>query len=74
MEEMPMTDTPPQIAKRVREMMMARSPGERLQMAAGMFEAARTMILGSLPANLSEAERKKQLYQRIYGEPLPFEP
>ena len=69
-----MTDTPPEIQKIVREMMMARSPLERLQMAAEMFEAAREVILASLPPNLTEAERKELLYQRIYGEPLPFDP
>jgi hypothetical protein len=69
-----MTDTSPEIEKKVRTMIMARSPIERLRMAAGMFEAARRMILLSLPPDLTEAERKKRLFERIYGEPLPFEP
>jgi len=36
-----------------------------------MFEAARRMVLTSMPAGLSEAERKRGLYERVYGEPLP---
>jgi hypothetical protein len=36
-----------------------------------MFEAARTMVLASLRPDLSEAERKRQLFKRIYGSGLP---
>jgi hypothetical protein len=35
-------------------------------------EAARAMVLASLPKDLPPAELKRQLFQRIYGYPLPF--
>jgi hypothetical protein len=67
-----MTDTPPEIAEMVRQRLMARSAEERFLMGARSFEAARAMVLASLPAGLSPEESKRQLYQRIYGEPAPF--
>lgn len=66
-----MTDTSPEIAEMVRAKLMARSGAERFRMGAEMFEAARRMVLASLPAGLSESERKRKLFERIYGEPLP---
>ena len=68
-----MTDTPPEIADMVRTRLMARSGAERFVMGVQMFEAARRMVLASLPTDLSELERKRALYERIYGEPLPDE-
>lgn len=52
--------------------MMALSGEERFLMGTRMFDAARRMVLASLPANLSEPERKRLLFERFYGEPLPF--
>ena len=66
-----MTDTPPEIKRRVRELIMARSGEERFVMGTEMFEAARAMVLASLPATLSDAERKRQLFKLIYGMELP---
>ena len=62
-----MNDTPPEIAEMVRARLMARSGAERFRMGVEMFEAARRMVLVSLPTNLSEAERKRRLFGRIYG-------
>ena len=67
-----MTDTPPEIAALVRQKLMARSAEERFLMGVRMFEAARAMVLASLPAGLPSEELKRQLFLRIYGEPLPF--
>jgi hypothetical protein len=66
-----MTDTPPEIAEMVRVRLMARSGAERFRMGAEMFDAARRMVLASLPPGLPEAERKRRLFERLYGEPLP---
>ena len=66
-----MTDTPPEVAEMVRARLMALSGAERLRMGVDMFEAARRMVLASLPADLSDSERKRRLFERIYGEPLP---
>ena len=66
-----MTDTSPEIAEMVRARLMALSGAERFRMGVEMFDAARRMVLASLPAGLSEAESKRLLFERLYGEPLP---
>jgi hypothetical protein len=67
-----MTDTSPEIAELVRQKLMARSGEERFLMGVRMFDAARAMTLASLPAGLSTEELKRQLFQRLYGQPLPI--
>ncbi|MBA3255947.1 MAG: hypothetical protein H0T64_04760 [Pyrinomonadaceae bacterium] len=62
-----MNDTPREIAQMVREKLMARPGAERLMMGSRMFEAARTMILASFPAGLSEVEIRRRLCERLYG-------
>ncbi len=66
-----MTDTAPEIAALVRQKLMARSGEERFLMGVRMFDAARDMTLASLPAGLAPEELKRQLFQRLYGQPLP---
>ena len=66
-----MNDTSPEIAELVRQRLMARSGEERFLMGVRMFDAARDMVLASLPAGLSPEELKRQLFQRLYGQPLP---
>ena len=68
-----MNDTPPEIAEMVRARLMALSGAERFRMGSQMFDAARRMILASLPADLTAIERKRLLFERIYGEALPRE-
>lgn len=60
-----MNDTPPEIAKMVRERLLARSSDERMLMGSQMFEVARAMILASLPPGLSEIEIKRRLCERL---------
>ena len=66
-----MTDTPPEIAEMVRARLMALSGAERFRMGVQMFDAARRMVLASLPAGLTETERKRLLFERLYGTQLP---
>ncbi len=66
-----MTDTPPEIAEMVRARLMAKTGPERFRMGVEMFDAARRMVLASLPAGLTETERKRRLFERLYGMPLP---
>jgi len=66
-----MTDTPPEIAEMVRARLLARSGAERFRMGVEMFEAARRMVLASLPAGLTETERRRRLFERLYGRPWP---
>ena len=63
-------DTSPDIDKLVRERLMALSGAERFRIGSEMFDAARRMVLASLPAELSEIERRRALFERIYGERL----
>lgn len=65
-----MTDTEPDVARKFYEMIMARSGEERFMMGIRSFEAARAMVLSSLPRNLSEEELGKKLFERIYGASL----
>jgi len=67
-----MNDTPPEIAALVRQKLLARSGAERLLMGAQMFDAARQMVLASLPKDLPEVELRRRIYQRIYGQVAPF--
>ena len=67
-----MTDTPPEVAEIVRSRLMSRSGAERFVMGSQMFDAARRMVLASLPADLPPMELKRRLFERIYGERAPF--
>ena len=67
-----MNDTSPEIAELVRQKLMARSGSERFVMGTRMFDAARAVVLASLPTGLSPAELKRQLFQRVYGLAAPF--
>jgi hypothetical protein len=62
-----MNDTLPEIEKKMRELLMARSGAERVIMAASMFDSARTMVLASLPSDLTDEELKRKLCERTYG-------
>ena len=62
-----MTDTSPEIAELVRTRLMALSGAERFRMGVEMFEAARRMVIASLPADLTESEFKSRLFERIYA-------
>ena len=67
-----MTDTAPEIAGVVRKKLMDRSPEERFVMGTRMFDAARDMVLASLPEGLPALELKRQLFHRLYGQRAPF--
>ena len=53
------------------DLMMRKTPDERIALACEMFMSAREMFLNSLPKDLSEKEIKRQLFYRTYGEHLP---
>jgi hypothetical protein len=63
-----MHDTSPEIAARVRRMLLERSGPERLTMGSRMFDLARTMVLASFPPGLSEMEIRCRLCERLYGD------
>lgn len=66
-----MTDTSPEVMARYRSMLLARSPSERVIMAAQMFDAARAMVLASFPPNLPVHEQRRLLFARLYGDDIP---
>ena len=66
-----MNDTTPEIEKMQFEVMLKKTPNERIALACEMFMSSRALFLASLPKNLPENEVKKQLYYRTYGEHLP---
>ncbi len=68
-----MTDTSPEIARMVHDRLMALSGPERLRLGVRSFDVARRLVLASFPAGLSDHERKRRLFQRIYGVPLPVD-
>lgn len=65
-----MNDTSPEVEELVRGMLMGRSGEERFVMGALMFDAAREMVIASLPPNLPPREFRSRLFRRIYGLPL----
>ena len=67
------TDTPPEIERMIRDKIMALSGEERFIMGALMFDSAREMVKASLPRGLSEAERRRQLFKRRYGNEIEME-
>jgi hypothetical protein len=66
-----MNDTSPEVEGMVREMIMSRTGEERFVMGALMFDAARDLILASLPPDLPAAELRRRLFERVYGYQLP---
>ena len=65
-----MNDTSPEIERRFRQMIMSRSGAERLIMGASMFDAARAIVLASLPKDLPEEDLKQKVFERTYGAPM----
>ena len=55
----------------VHDRLMARSGAERFLMGSQMFDAARQMVIASFPADFAEPDRKRRLFEGIYGERPP---
>jgi len=62
-----MNDTSPEIARKVRELMMARSGEERLEMVSQMFDTSRALAMASFPPGLDGIEIRRRLCERFYG-------
>jgi hypothetical protein len=63
-----MKDTTPEIEKKYRQMLMAKSGAERVKMGVSMFETAKKFVEASLPEGLSEEDKRKAMIKRIYPE------
>jgi hypothetical protein len=66
-----MNDTSTQVAKMVTARYQAMSPSERMQIAASMYETARSIVASSLPLELTREQRRYAIAKRMYGDELP---
>jgi hypothetical protein len=62
-----MNDTRSETDKKVRELISKRSGGERVKMTSDMFEAARMLVMASLPVGATTVEARLQLCERLYA-------
>ena len=65
-----MKDTHPNIEKKFRELMMAKSGSERMMMGMSMFDDACSIATSAIQMaypNISPAELRQQLFLRCYG-------
>jgi len=62
-----MSDTTFEIENKLNQTYFSKSGEEKLLIALKMFETARDIVLSSLPKNLSDNERRKELFLRFYG-------
>ena len=65
-----MNDTDPEVARKFRELIMGCSGEERFMMGIRSFDAARDIVLASLPKDLPADELNRRLFKRIYGAPI----
>lgn len=65
-----MSDTSPEIERRMTEMLATKTPAERLSMMFSMFESAKKLIIAGLQHDgiTDKRELKKQLFLRLYGD------
>lgn len=62
-----MNDTTPEFQAFVDDQYRRLPPGERVWLCTEMFDFARDLVESSLPAGLSELERKRWITERFYG-------
>jgi hypothetical protein len=61
-----MTDTSSEISALVHSRLMAKTGAERFLMGVRMHEAARRMVIASLPESLTPQEVRQHLRRRFY--------
>ena len=66
-----MNDTSPKVKAMIRERYRQMTPDERVNIAAGMYETARAIVISSLPKTLSRREQRLAVARRFYGNELP---
>ncbi len=68
-----MNDTDPEIALKFREMMLKKSPEERLKMGCSMFSFSKAIVKSSIlqeTGNVQPSELKKKLFLRFYAKEM----
>jgi len=67
-----MNDTSEKMAAMVAERHRQMTPEMRMRIASQMFDTARAIVESSLPAHLSQQERRFALIERLYKDELPL--
>ena len=65
-----MQDTSAKVKNIYHDMLMARTPEERLKMGCSMFDMAKKIVRSSIlneNSKISEQELKKEIFLRFYG-------
>ncbi len=70
-----MNDTPENVERIYRELLMRRTGEMRMKMGADMFDASRTLARAGLrhQKDFDESDMKAQLFARVYGGDFPPE-
>lgn len=66
-----MNDTSPQIEKLHHDMLMARSPLERLKMSCSMYDTAKHLVIASIKEqdpDCSPQKMRQEIFMRFYGD------
>lgn len=66
-----MNDTSAAFEERINRRYAQMSSEERMRIAASLYESARAIIGSSLPAGLTDEERRYAIAKRLYGDELP---
>jgi len=62
-----MDDTSTKTNEYIQGRYMEMSPEQRFLIGIQMFETARTIVISSLPDDISAQDRRRRLYERLYG-------
>ncbi len=65
-----MNDTQAKIEQRYKQMLLSKSPLERLQMASRMFDSGRKLVLSGIlkeRPRLNSSQLRARLFLRLYG-------
>lgn len=63
-----MKDTSKDVSNLYSSMLDKLTGQERMQMCSNMFDVARELIIASFPKDLSEKEKRRLLFLRLYGQ------
>lgn len=61
-----MSDTPPDVLRRFRDMMASRTPEERLRMASRMFSSAQVLVLSGASVDRDDSVSREHLFLKFY--------
>ena len=65
-----MSDTPTRIEQRYKEMLLSRTPSERLRMVSRMYDSGRKLIISGIQnarQQLTASQLRGQIFLRMYG-------